>query len=107
MENTFQHTLNKALKTSIREIDIPTRFSQEHTLVLLPHTDDEGAIEAATRLQRQLRAHDIPNAAKFTVSIGVTTSPQQQAFKFTDLLRDATKALREVQRQGGNGVMYG
>ncbi len=104
-------SLAEVVRQTIRDIDIPVQFSQDHILILLPNTGIEGAIQEATRirqdiwqmLRHELTAHygEVP-----TISIGATTSSVQEAFKFTDLLRDATRALREVRAQGGDGVFY-
>jgi two-component system cell cycle response regulator len=102
--------LASALRNSIRAIDIPVQFSRDHLLILLPNTGIEGAIRGATRIKNTLYEHlrQSPAAPYHppTVSIGATTSPTQGDFKFTDLLRDATRALREVRLQGGDGVFY-
>ncbi len=102
--------LASALRNSIRAIDIPVQFSRDHLLILLPNTGIEGAIRGATRIKNtiyeQLRQSAAAPYHPPTVSIGATTSPTQGDFKFTDLLRDATRALREVRLQGGDGVFY-
>jgi diguanylate cyclase (GGDEF)-like protein len=112
-EEVFQilsDELAVALRQSIRAIDIPVQFSRDHLLILLPNTGIEGAIRGATRIKGSIYEYlrNTP-AAPYgppTVSIGATTSPTQGDFKFTDLLRDATRALREVRLQGGDGVFY-
>ena len=102
--------LARAVKGAIREIDLPVNFSRDHILVLLPNTDVEGAIRGASRTKEAVAGTldaELPlEWPRPTVSIGATTSPTQGKFKFTDLLRDATRALREARAQGGDSVFY-
>ncbi|MCB9643359.1 MAG: diguanylate cyclase [Myxococcales bacterium] len=106
----LSNELGFALRSSIRAIDIPVQFSRDHLLILLPNTGIEGAIRGATRVKNAIYEHLRQGPATSygppTISIGATTSPTQGDFKFTDLLRDATRALREVRLQGGDGVFY-
>lgn len=106
----LSETLAKAVRQSIRDIDIPVQFSRDHVLILLPNTGIEGSIQGAARIKgavtQILRREISPNLGPPTLSIGATTSSTQGTFKFTDLLRDATRALREVRSQGGDGVFY-
>jgi diguanylate cyclase (GGDEF)-like protein len=109
--NLLSQKLAEAVRDVIRDIDIPVQFSQDHILILLPNTGIEGTIQEASRIKQEIslvlqreistKYGDIP-----TISIGATTSSVQEAFKFTDLLRDATRALREIRAQGGDGVFY-
>ena len=112
-EHVLEHLAEKladAVRRSIRDIDIPVQFSRDHILMLLPNTGIEGAIQGASRIKEAisiLLAQEIsPEYGPPTISIGATTSSTQGTFKFTDLLRDATRALREVRSQGGDSVFY-
>lgn len=112
-EETIAHLserLAHACRKVIRDIDIPVQFSRDHILMLLPNTGIEGAIQGASRIKNAimdvLRAEIAAELGPPTLSIGATTSSTQGTFKFTDLLRDATRALREVRSQGGDGVFY-
>lgn len=107
----LSQSLAQSVRNSIRDIDIPVQFSRDHILILLPNTDIEGAISAASRIRGAvytlLQQAYAPNyGMPPSISIGATTSSVQEHFKFTDLLRDATRALREVRAQGGDGVFY-
>jgi len=72
-------TLAHSVRSVIRDIDIPVQFSRDHILILLPNTDIEGAISAASRIkgavterlhQELMETHGTPP----TISIGATTS---------------------------------
>ncbi|HAA54703.1 MAG TPA: hypothetical protein DCE42_08085 [Myxococcales bacterium] len=108
--NLLAEHLAYAVKHSIRDIDIPVQFSRDHILMLLPNTGIEGAIQGASRIHNaitQKLQEQVPHElGPPSISIGATTSSTQGTFKFTDLLRDATRALREVRSQGGDGVFY-
>jgi len=100
--------LAESVHEVIRAIDIPVQFSGEHILILLPNTGIEGAIQGATRIKHEILQrlpYKLPaNWQAPTIGIGVTTSSTHGEFKFTDLLRDATRALRDVRSRGGDGV---
>lgn len=110
--DVLSRSLAETVRQTIRDIDIPVQFSQDHILILLPNTGIEGAIQEATRIRQeslQILRQELTSRYGHipTISVGATTSSIQEAFKFTDLLRDATRALREVRAQGGDGVFYG
>ncbi len=108
--NYYSNSLAEAVGVVARDIDIPVQFSQEHILILMPNTDVEGAILEATRIKEELskilreKLYSQPMIP--TISIGVTTSSAREAFKFTDLLRDASRALKEARAQGGDSVFF-
>ncbi len=62
------------LKDNLRAMDIICRYGGEEIIVLLPHTDIEGAYLAAQRLRKTIKRHDFGSGGssiKITVSIGV------------------------------------
>lgn len=105
--------LAQNVRDVIRSIDIPVQFSRDHILILLPNTGVQGVLTAADRIRSavlHLMHQELAGRYQYTIptiSIGATTSSTQESFQFTDLLRDATRALREVRANGGDGVFYG
>jgi PleD family two-component response regulator len=99
-----------AVSQAAREVDLPVQFSRDHILVLLPNTDVIVVLEEASRLKdettRLLSREFEGSLQPPSLSVGATTSTSDGPFKFTDLLKDATSALREVRSKGGDAVGY-
>lgn len=92
------------IKENIRGIDIAGRYGGEEFSVILPDTDQEGALYAAERIRRSveeavIRAYDAE--LKATVSIGVATFPKDGK-KMEDLIDHADQALYQAKREGRN-----
>ena len=65
--------LASAARSAIRDIDIPVAFGESDVLVVMPHTDLDGAQLVAERIRKRVRASAAPAAAGggTTASIGV------------------------------------
>ena len=97
----------RAVSDSIRDIDIPVYVGQEKLLVLLPHTDVEGARKVGRRLVRQIEKGSLTHRGEeiqVTASIGVAGTSRGRRVSFAKLMSDARKALEEARRGGGNRV---
>lgn len=88
--------------------DCVCRFDDSRFVILLPGTDQSGAVETAERVRAALEALVIPFAdaatGALTLSAGVQTVPSGGLSR-TDLfqaVQAATLALRQAQQQGGN-----
>lgn len=94
--------IDSALK---RPGDMVARFGGEEFSVLLPHTDQEGAMAMAQDVRARVAAmelkHEASNVADFvTVSIGVATLLPTPENNPTQLLRAADEALYSAKRKG-------
>lgn len=101
----------RAVSESIRDIDIPVYLGQEKVLLLLPHTDIEGAQKVGGRLLQEIgRKLSEPWESsgkdfRATASIGVAGTSRGRALSFSALMSQAKKALSKAQKEGGNLVM--
>jgi diguanylate cyclase (GGDEF)-like protein len=93
-------TVGQAVRQAVRDLDIPMQFAEETILVVMPHTDQDGALVVAERIRRKARG----GAAAITVSIGVT-SVEGARIGFEQLVTRATKALAQARRGGGDRVV--
>ena len=95
-----------ALIHSIRDIDLATELDQERFLVLLPYTDLSGAAEVARRILHAVASGDPVIAAGRTfpprVIGAVSGAAPGQPLSFARLMRDATRALEQAQRDGAD-----
>jgi PleD family two-component response regulator len=108
--------LAQAARSAIRDIDIPVAFAESDVLVVMPHTDLEGARLVAERIRKRLRAGGAAKAGtptietaahRVTTSIGVVTAEGGQRLTFATLLAQATRAQKSAARSGGDRVVTG
>jgi PleD family two-component response regulator len=94
--------LAQAARSAIRDIDIPVAFAGSDVLVVMPHTDLEGARLVAERIRKRLKA-----GGQARTSIGVVTAEGGQRLTFATLLAQATRAQKSASRAGGDRVVVG
>lgn len=99
--------LARIIRLGVRDIDIPITFSEETILVMMPHTDLDGAHVVADRIREQSAALPDTYGAveETTVSIGVVCSDGAPRLEFGALMQQVSRALREAKRAGGDQVV--
>lgn len=92
-----------------RPTDLAARYGGEEFVVVLPETDEQGAIDVAEGMRRAVEAesikHDFSAAAPFlTISIGVASMIPARSDEdgFRDLFTQADAALYRAKRAGRN-----
>ncbi len=103
-------TLAAAARSAIRDIDIPVAFAESDVLVVMPHTDLEGARLVAERIRKRVRAATVGRGAAsggepVTASIGVVSAQGGERLTFSTLLAQATRAQKTAARAGGDRVI--
>jgi diguanylate cyclase (GGDEF)-like protein/PAS domain S-box-containing protein len=98
-----------AISATIRRPgDLGARYGGEEFAVLMPNTDEAGALLIAERLRATVAAAGIPHpggpAGVMTVSIGVAASLVRDGDQAADLLRAADQALYRAKHLGRNQV---
>jgi two-component system cell cycle response regulator len=99
--------LAQAIRRSIRDIDVPVSFTDGNILLMMPHTDVEGAMTVARRIHGRVRksAHRAGAVEiRPTVSVGVTSSRRVERLTFAALMQKVTAALRDARKAGGDSV---
>ncbi|MBI2392503.1 MAG: diguanylate cyclase [Deltaproteobacteria bacterium] len=110
----------RAVRAAVREIDVVARYGGDEFLVILPSTHFAGALAAADRVWRDVRALSWsidtrgrpvgrsgsapPTAARITVSIGVSLFPSRDVRSKDQLLRAAEASLLRSKRDGGDRI---
>lgn len=90
-----------------RSIDLVARYGGEEFVVILPHTDQEGALEVAQKIQDVLEQFNLPHrssnvADRVTTSIGICSLiPTVERFPL-DLINAADHALYQAKTLGRN-----
>jgi len=100
--------LASAARSAIRDIDIPVAFGESDVLVVMPHTDVDGARLVAERIRKRVRASGTGRAGGgTTASIGVIAAEGGQRLTFATMLAQATRAQRQAARAGGDRIVAG
>ncbi|QIK37676.1 GGDEF domain-containing protein [Caldichromatium japonicum] len=90
------------LRSTIREVDIAGRHGGEEFLVILPHTDLEGAIEVAERLRSEIDSIEWSvHGLKVTISGGVA---QYNGEPLDEFVHRADCKLLEAKESGRNRI---
>lgn len=90
-------------KESLRAEDVFCRFGGEEFVAILPGTSTEGAMLVAERLRKSFEAgkdHELFQATKITVSIGIAELSEDEIFD--NLLQRADLALYKAKKNGRN-----
>ena len=105
------------IRAALRDIDIVSRYGGDEFLALLPSTHFAGALSAADRVWRDVRALAWPaprgqapdltaprSAARVSISIGVALFPSRDVRSKDQLLRAAEASLLRSKRDGGDRI---
>src|SRR5450830_343567 len=101
----------RAMESSaVRSSDLSARFGGEEFAVILPSTDEVGAVAAGDKLREMVQALHIGHAHSatsewLTISVGVATMIPKDEQTQSDLIRLADKRLYKAKQQGKNRVI--
>ena len=105
LRDRVMQSLALMLRDACRDGDIIGRYGTDRFLILLPDSSGQGAQMAAQRYLRHFyrRPVNLPegNALYLDISIGISLFPVD-GLAVGELVENATTALREAQRLGGN-----
>jgi len=90
-----------------RVTDIIARYSGAEFAVLMPYSSYEEAMEAARRMRLKFAAHDFKcgeEVVNFSISLGVTSYPEDAMARRGDLISFARHALLRSKANGRNRV---
>lgn len=103
----------KKIKDNVRKgIDIPARYGGEELMVIMPETDENGAMILAERIRYAIEKTPLDNPSggeplQVTVSMGVSIFPNQ-ALTVQELIEKSDIALYKSKAGGRNKVtLYG
>ncbi len=101
----------KVLQDSLkRPSDMVARYGGEEFVVVLPETDERGALKVAERMRTNVEALDIPHstsaiASHVTISLGVSSAIPDGKLKPNILISRADSALYQAKHDGRNRVV--
>lgn len=98
--------LGALLQELVRGVDVPARYGGEEFTLLLPNTDEEGALIVSERVRARLEAtlvtQDVPKPCSVTASFGVATTRGGEGSE--SLFGRADRALYVAKEEGRNRV---
>jgi diguanylate cyclase (GGDEF)-like protein len=93
------------LKDAVRDSDIAARYGGDEFVIILPHTDEKGAIQLSARVAERVGRHPFPGYEKMpggrmSVSVGCATypSPAKNKIELVKLADDQMYKTKEVRR---------
>jgi len=90
------------LKQHTRAADILARYSEDTLAILLPCTDEQGAVRLAERIHQIVVEKMLPqHHTMHTVHIGLTTTSGENVGDKVALVEQVEWALRKAQAPGG------
>jgi len=98
--------VGEILKTSLRQLDIPSRYGGDEIVVLLPNTKKEEAFKAASKIQsffQKARFKTSQDEFSITASIGVYEVEPKDDFE--TILNKTDNAMYEAKAKGKNAVV--
>ena len=96
------------LRRPMRETDIVARYGGDEFSILVPNTGYQGAYTIAQKVQARIRNYTFQNygiSLKISVSLGLASTPDDQVQSPGQLVDFADKALYQVKRRGGGGIL--
>ncbi len=99
----------QALRTSVRESDIVSRYGGEEFVLMLPETGRDEALLVAEKLRLAIQRQEYTNGVtetRITISLGVATTPDCVPNDAEDLVRLADDALYAAKRGGRNRTSF-
>ncbi len=99
--------VGQVIASTVREIDVVSRFGGDEFTVILPQTGPEGAAIIAERIRQRIAETTYLSRyglqVKISASLGIASFPDHGRTK-DDLLARADQAMYLVKGQGKNGV---
>jgi two-component system, cell cycle response regulator len=100
----------RRISSSLREVDVPSRYGGEEFAILLPHTGKKEAFVVAERLRNAIKAvefHFSGDTLRVSASIGISGNIDVPTGQAEDLVKAADLALYEAKRAGRDrAVMF-
>jgi diguanylate cyclase (GGDEF)-like protein len=109
LDNQLGPALAEAMRSSLRDIDVTTVLSHREMLALMPHTDTEGARNAAERIRSIIAAqsyHFGRTRIQPSVSVGVACL-HGESIQPEELLTRVNVLKARAADSGGNCVLVG
>jgi diguanylate cyclase (GGDEF)-like protein len=106
---TGDHVLQKLaqiIDDNIREVDTAARWGGEEFVVIMPETDEEGALRPSHRILKKTEETEFPGlpAGRVTISLGIATAPHQKIDSGERLIDASDQAMYQAKKNGRNRI---
>lgn len=104
----YLRRVGETIRANLRAADVPCRFGGEEFCLLLPETDEAGAVAIAERIRRSVASLEVAFegvALSTTISIGVAIRGEETPAGVPGIIRRADEALYSAKRSGRNRVV--
>jgi len=99
--------ISETLREKTRQSDFPSRYGGEEFVLVLPETDQENALQVASKIHDAIRSCAFGTTTRpfaLTVSIGVSSTSTRFYSDWRELLNDADQALYLAKNTGKDRV---
>ena len=96
------------LKMNLKKEDTLSRWREDEFFLIIPHSDNISALEAAKRIREQVSFHKFKYkklVLSVKVSVGVVSFPKDNVFNSRDVVSALSVCLTRAKRKGGNIVV--
>lgn len=95
-----------AFRAELRPYDLCARFGGDEFLVILPETDEEGAVSVAERIQAWLALHPISTReGQLVVAVSIGAASLEDEMQIGELMARADVAMYAAKRAGGTSLL--
>ena len=104
--DTVLKDISRILKECIRDVDTASRWGGEEFVVLLPQTEEKGAIKPALRIIDHVLNQSFEGvpSGRVSVSIGIASAPDPAIDSGEKLVDFSDLAMYEAKRKGRNRI---
>jgi len=92
------------IKNMLRQEDIAARLGVAKFSLLLPETDQQGAIKVAERLKQAIKEQGFDAAGNISISVGCASPGLADNIKFDDIKAQAENALEKAITSGSGSI---
>ena len=92
------------LGRDMRDFDTLARYGGEEFVIILPDTDEQGALRVAQRMRQTIEQARFYPVERITISVGIAVFGQDTRFK-RELIQFADAALYRAKHRGRNQVV--
>ncbi len=97
----------ETFREKTRQSDFPARYGGEEFVLILPETDQDSALQVASKIHEAIRTCSFGTTARpfaLTVSIGVSSTSAKFYSDWPELLENADKALYVAKNSGKDRI---
>ena len=99
--------ISETFREKTRQSDFPCRYGGEEFVLVLPETDQENALQVASKIHDAIRSSPFGTSARpftLTVSIGVSSTSTRFYSDWREMLDDADQALYLAKNTGKDRI---